>query len=287
MKRLRIVLIAVILLSALGVLLALASRASSKDIEGNIRIDLNYKYPYDLSFVIEKNLYNENLKSMVKNSGAKIKSYNKIEGINIFNLHEAKGKINRCSSPIMAVSQSNYDRLTKKNFKLEKGHAIFNYGDDGENKVLTSGGFIIDFPKYDDYKKGQVTSLLKKHQLSFNDYVKLKQDKDYIYIPEKNVVYKHGYIINPLSTNKDDLSIPFMSGFSIILSDEDYKNLEENASEDSIYYDVAVNLNNNNEYKNIKKKLSYKLNEIGGQKLKHTLILKEEKIHQEYLKMTK
>lgn|GEM_PF-3503080 len=63
MKRLRIVLIAVILLSALGVLIALASRASSKDIEGNIRIDSNYKYPYDLSFVIEKNLYNENLKT--------------------------------------------------------------------------------------------------------------------------------------------------------------------------------------------------------------------------------
>jgi len=187
----------------------------------------------------------------------------------------------------MAVSQSNYNKLTKENFKLEKGHAIFNYGDDGENKALTSGGLIIDFSKYDDHKKGEVASLLKEHQLSFNDYVKFKQNKDYIYIPEKNVVYKHGYIINPLNTRKDDLSIPFMPGFSIILSDEDYKNLEENSPEESIYYDVAVNLSNNNEYKNIEKNLSYKLNQIGGEKLKYTLILKEERIHQEYLNMTK
>jgi hypothetical protein len=57
--------------------------------------------------------------------------------------------------------------------------------------------------------------------------------------------------------------------------------LEENkqlkADKDNEELHNNTNLNNNNEYKSIKKKLSYKLNEIGGKKLKDTLLLKKEK----------
>lgn len=236
-------------------------------------------YPYDLSFVIEKDLYNADLKDAIEASGAKIKSFNTLEGINVLNLREYDRQINWIGMPIMATSQSYFNKLNKrsKNVDVGKNHAIFYYADLKD----THGGLIVDFSKEEDYKKNEVMALFNKNKVDFNDYLKLKANKGFLYIPHDNVIYKQGNISNVFNSSGEAPFIPFMRWNSIILSDEDYTKLKENSSPKLVYYDVLVNLYNNGDCKSIEKNLAQKLNKIGGEKLKDTLILKEAKFQEE------
>lgn len=274
----RSVLYVSILLIASGMALISISYSiykSSKD-------SIDKLYPYDLSFVIEKDLYNLDLKGIIEASGAKIKSFNTLEGINVLNLREYDRQINWMGMPIMATSQSRFNKLNKQSINVDKNHAVFYYADLKD----THGGLIVDFSKEEDYKKSKVMSLFNKNKVFLNDYIRFKQNKGCLYIPYGNVIYKQGNISNAFNSSGEASFIPFMRWNSIILSDEDYAKLKENSSLKLVYYDVLVNLYNNSDYKDIEKNLARKLNKIGGEKLKDTLTLKEAKF-QEQLGNTK
>lgn len=232
---------------------------------------LNSIDPYDLSFTVQSDLYKNSLKSTVEASGAKIKSYNTLEGINVFYLVVSKGKINWNGIMIMATSESSYNKLNKDHAAVKRGHAIFAQADGNSYQV---GGIVIDFPKEDNYEHSETFNLFRNNgTFPFTKYTKLKGNKGYIYIPEKSLTYKDKTINNTVFNSQG----VFARGISVILNDKDYENLKKNSSKSSIYDDVLVNLNNNYEYKNIKKNLSYNLNEVAGKKLKDKLFLKKEK----------
>ncbi|WP_027623806.1 FtsX-like permease family protein [Clostridium lundense] len=269
----------IVILLVFGAMLAISIPYSTyKSVEKNI----DTKYPYDLSFVAKKDLYKENFKDIIKNAGVEIKSYNELEGINVFNLQKSKDKVIFYGSPIMVVSESNYNKLNKSSVKINKGHAIQSYIN---TENLTNDGFIIDFSrtdfsKNDDYAKSTIYRLLNGGDaFSFNDYVKTKGNQGFLYIPKENIVDKAETITNTL--NRHDDSIGYIRGYSIILNDEDYNKVKGNVPQNSIHYDILVNLNNNNNYKEINKNLEYKLNKIGGEKFKNTLVLKKEKLSEE------
>lgn len=267
----RAVLYVVILLVASGVAFISISYSTYKSVDKYI----NSLYSYDLSFVMQSGLYNKDFKSEIEASGAKIKNYNTLEGINIFYLVVSQNKINWNGIMLMAISQSNYNKLNEDHVVVEKGHAIFAQTA-GNNRQV--GGLVIDFPKEDNYVNSKTFYLFRNNATyAFNKYVKCEKNDSYIYIPEKNVAYKDKTITNTLY----DSSGLFARGVSVIINDEDYYKLKENSSKNSIYNDVLVNLNNNSEYENIKKNLSYKLSKIGGKKLKDTLVLKKEKFSKE------
>lgn len=237
---------------------------------------INSIYPYDLSFVIEKDLYNENLKNIIKDSGAEIKSFGILEGINVLYFQKSKDQITWSSPLIMAVSQNNYNRSNKDNEHINKGNAVFNYSDADSSGDYFTGGLVIDFHKDDDYTKSTAFRLLNHgNSCLFNDYIKHKKGNGYLYIAKKNVIYKDKCITNSLDASKE---YPFIRGLSITLNNEDYNKLKGNSSSNSIYYDVLVNLNNNSKYKDIERNLMYELNKIGGEKLKGTLVLKQSKL---------
>jgi len=232
---------------------------------------LNSMDPYDLSFTVQSDLYKNSFKSTVEASGAKIKSYNTLEGINVFYLVVSKEKINWNGLMIMATSESNYNKLNKDRVAVKKGHAIFAQADGNSYQV---GGIVIDFPKEDNYEHSETFRLFRNNgTFPFTKYTNLKGNKGYIYIHEKNVTYKDKTINNTVFNSQG----VFARGISVILNDKDYENLKKNSSKSSIYDDVLVNLNNSNEYQSIKRNLSYNLNEIGGKELKDKLFLKKEK----------
>ncbi|PJI08478.1 MULTISPECIES: FtsX-like permease family protein [Clostridium] len=269
----RSVLYVSILLIASGIALISISYSiykSSKD-------SIDRLYPYDLSFVIEKDLYNLDLKDVLETSGAHIKSFNTLQGINVLNLREYSNQINWMGIPIMATSQNCFNKLNKQNINVTQNHALFYYADLKD----THGGLIVDFSKEEDYKISKVMSLFNRNKVSLNDYIKFKNNKGFLYIPYPNVIYKQGNISNAFNSSGDASFIPFMRWNSIILSDEDYAKLKENSSPKLIYYDVLVNLYNNDDCKVIEKNLSQKLNKIGGEKLKDTLTLKELKLQEQ------
>lgn len=241
---------------------------SSKDSIDNL-------YHYDLSFVIEKDLYNSDLKDIIESSGAKIKSFNKIEGINVLNLREYDKQINWMGMPIMATSQSNYNKLEKSSIKVDKRHAIFYCIE----KIKTKrGGLVIDF----SYEKNKTMSVFSSGKALLSNYMKFKGNRGFLYIPYNNVTYREGNFTNVIINSSLDNYFPtFMRWDSIVLNDEDYTKLKENSSRKLVYYDVLVNLYNNGDYKDIEKKLAQKLNKIGGEKLKYTLTLKQAKFQEQ------
>lgn len=232
---------------------------------------LNSIDPYDLSFTVQNDLYENNLKSTVEASGAKIKSYNTLEGINVFYLVVSKEKINWNGIMVMVTSESSYNKLNEDHVVVKRGHAIFAQADGNRYQA---GGIVIDFPKEDNYENSETFHLFCNNgTFEFTKYTKIKENKGYIYIPEKNVTYKDKTINNTLFNSQG----VFARGISIVINDEDYENLKKNSSKSSIYDDVLIDLNNSNKYKSIEKNLSYKLNKIGGKKLKDTLFLKKRK----------
>lgn len=269
----RSVLYVSILLIASGMTLISISYSVYKSSKNSI----DRLYPYDLSFVIEKGLYNSDLKDVIEASGAKIKNFNTLEGINVLNLREYDRQINWMGMPIMATSQSCFNKLNKQSINVGKNHAVFYYTDLKD----THGGLIVDFSKEEDYTKSKVMALFNKNKIAFNDYIKFKGNKGFLYIPYDSVIYKQGNISNVFNSSGEAPFIPFMRWNSIILSDEDYTKLKENSSPKLVYYDVLVNLYNNGDCKSIEKNLAQKLNKIGGEKLKDTLILKEAKFQEE------
>ncbi|MFL0252221.1 ABC transporter permease [Clostridium neuense] len=263
----RTVLYVVIILVAGGIGFISVSYSNYISIDNN----LNSIDPYDLSFTVQNDLYKNSLKSTVEASGAKIKSYKVLQGINVFYLVVSKEKINWNGIMIMATSESRYNKLNKDRVAVRRGHAIFAQAGGNNYQV---GGIVIDFPKEDDYENSETFRLFCNNGIfPFTRYTKLKQNKGYIYVPEKNITYKDKTINNTLFNSQGT----FVRGVSVILSDEDYEKLKKNSSKSSIYDDVLINLNNNNEYKSIEKNLSYNLNKIGGKKLKDTLFLKKKK----------
>lgn len=266
----RIVLYIIILLASGAMMLISTTYSTYKSSAKYI----NTLYPYDLSFVIKKDLYDkhiEDLRNIIKNSGAKVKNYNEIENIDVYNLRKHDNKISWYSSLIMVVCESNYKNISNSDINVKKNHAILNTLNQNE---LKDGGLIIDFPN----KKGEsiISNLFSnKNTCYFNDYTKSKNYKNYIYIPQKNIIYIQKYITNNLDTPQ------YTKGSSIIINKSDYLKLKKGASKNFIYYDILANLNNNNNYKYIMKNLRYNLNNIGGKQLVDTLIFKKEKLDEE------
>lgn len=226
---------------------------------------VNSLYPYDLSFVIPKNKIKGDLRNIITDSGAQIKNYNQLESIDIPDLRKYKNNVKWNNSQIPVVNENNYSELIKKNINIKKGHAIFVYSD--ESNALLESGLIIDFPK----DKNEINKLMQiNNEIPFMDYVKSKGNKGFLYIPRKNKIDKLGSISNCLENESCSRSS------YIIINDEDYTKLKENSIASYTYYDVMVNINNDNDYKYIKRNLEKRLTKVGGSTVKQTLVLKGE-----------
>lgn len=269
----RSVLYVVILLISSGMALISISYSIYKSSKNSI----DNLYPYDLSFVTQKSLYKSNLRNIIETSGAKIKSFDVLEGVNVFDLREFNRYVNWMGLPIMATSQSNYNKLKKTNLKIDKNHAVFYYA----NLKNIQGGLVIDFSKEADYKKNTVMNLFNSNKVLLDNYMKFKGNKGFLYIPASKVVYKAGAVTNVFNSVLEDPFIPFMRFDSIILNNEDYVKLKEKSSPKLVYYDVLINLYNNDAYKTIERKLTHSLDKIGGEELKYTLILKENEVEKQ------
>lgn len=222
------------------------------------QMGIDSDYPYDLSFVVSKNEIGENLKDIIKSSGADIKTYTKLENIEVPDIRLYNNKIINVYSQIGILSESNYNIITKKNVHINKDHAIFIHREK-RGRFLNSG-LIIDFTK----NNNKFNSFLK-------DYKKTK--KRFIYIPKENKVDKIGMATNCLLVGN------YSRLASIVINDNEYKRLKQNSLDSSIYYDILVNINNNNDYKKIEKNLRHKLNKIGNSTIKTSLVLKREKFN--------
>lgn len=230
---------------------------------------VNIKYPYDLSFIVPKDKYNENFKQIIKSSGAEIKSYNALENIDMPDVRENNNKIVWFNFQTNVVSESNYKKLTEDKVNIENGHAIFYSAD----KHTTEGGLIINFPK----NEKEIKKIMQMpDNVLFKDYVKYKNNEGFLYIQNKNKINREGNITNFLSNSN------YSRICSIVINDNDYKKLKENSMNSSIYYDVLVKLSNNDNYKLIKSNLAKRLNKIGGKVVKNSLVMKKEKFDAEF-----
>lgn len=230
---------------------------------------INNSYPYDLSFVAGNDQKNEDFESIIKTVGVDINSYNMLECIEVPELKVTGNHVIWDNFQIAVTSESSYKKLTKKNIRIEQGHAVLaEYDTTGGN---LDSGIIIDIPDSDD--ELQRLSTFNFGMATLEDYKRMKGNHEYLYVPKQNKIIKSNNISNLL------MSRDYFRGRSIIVNDEDYRKLKARCINNSICYDVLVDFNNRGNYETIEKKLKETLGRIKSNKsIMKSLVIKQEKL---------
>lgn len=228
----------------------------------SVKKQMNLKYTYDLSFVLPEDKVSSDLKNIIESTGADVKSYNLLEGINVPDMRDYDGRVKWFNFQTEVISKSNYEKITKKNIDIQKDHALYLHL---ENHSL-KGGLIIDFLKDED----EINKLSHVDGISIEDYKKMKGGSGFMYIPSENKVNKSENIGNYFFSND------YARTCKIVLNDDDYNKLKQNSMKSAVCCDVLVNLNNNGDYGKYKTKIENALNQIGGTAAKESLIIKRE-----------
>lgn len=239
-------------------------RYTGKDIDNN--------YPYDLSFISEKNNSIINFESIVNAAGGKIRSINRLEGIETQKILQHNNVIGFHGQTII-VSESNYNKVTNQNIEIKQKCAVI--ADPQSDSKVSDDGIIIDYP-IDEAQTPRLFNLLKS-RINFSAYKNIKQNKGFLYIPKENITVNKKPATNMFLAQNHHVRID-----AIVVNDEDYKNLKANAIDDAISYDILVNLNNNSSYNLIKQNLTKSLNNISRQeRIGDTIVFKQEKFNQQ------
>ena len=85
----------------------------------------NARYPYDISFVVEKeNLQNVDLKQLVEESTGEIESYGELEGINLPDIKVGDGVRAMYDVQTLNISENTYNKIYNKDLSLDNGEVM-------------------------------------------------------------------------------------------------------------------------------------------------------------------
>ena len=222
------------------------------------------KYPYDISFVVEKeNLQNVDLKQLVEESTGEIESYGELEGINLPDIKVGDGVRAMYDVQTLNISENTYNKIYNKDLSLDNGEVMLV---DSEKTGRSLGaGFILDF-------SGEVSGNMNE-EVSLDEYKKQHDSNKYFYIPNENRKDEVSSIINCLINND-------YTRFSVLVdNDQDYEVMKKSIGNKAITYDILVNLKNSKPYESYSEILKAKLEQTLGIKVSNSLTIKEKELN--------
>ncbi|MGL4771929.1 MAG: FtsX-like permease family protein [Clostridium sp.] len=219
--------------------------------ETNRQIDS--KYPYDIGFIVNNNqINNNNIKSFILNNIGEVNSYFELEGLNIPNIRVYDGEcLWRCKN-MLVISERNYTRLCNEELNLKQGEIL-------QLSIEKMGSFVDAGFMLDLSKKGM------DRQVQFDDYISNRDEGSYLYVPKENKRFEEKEIVNVVynkSYNRID---------TIVVNNDDYEMMKGKLGDESITYDILINLKGSLDFEG-----KEKLSEYLGKEAQSTLTIKSD-----------
>lgn len=221
----------------------------------NTKKYIDNKYPYDVSMIVSKEEYDEDKLVTVLNKHIdNIRSFNKIESLNLDEIRTNGNMINGRIKNILVVSNENYKSLTGNIYDIEKGSIVYLRLEKANGDL--EEGFMLE--ALDETK-------LKEKEMSIEDFKNLHEENEYLNIPVENVTFEVGQITNYTNSRK------YVRFDSLILNDDDYAMLKSKLSDSKMSYDILLNIDGNIDIEELKDELKNNL----GEHVSESLSVKE------------
>lgn len=215
-------------------------------------------FPQDISIIVNKEeRENNNFKKIIEESGGKVDFYYELESITSLLTTVEEENVIGDRIEVSIIDEKDYNRLTNNNIDLKNNEVVY------VNKLLAKKdldtGLILDYSKDKNFEN--IGNLKEREE----------KNDSFFYFSKENVNHDIDNFINKTMTEE-----VFYSA-TIIVKHDMYNKIKENTVEEDLKYNVIANLKNNNKYKEIRKEITPRLEEI-NKKITRTLTISEEEL---------
>ena len=226
----------------------------------SVKITTDTKYKYDLSFVVPLNTSESRIKEILKDNDIRVKQYNELEGLNVFDLR-VTGEDLIPHGISLVISEDSYRKFTGESLNLRDNELL--YGKLSDSGLFKNSNILFD------------CSNVKKTS-TFSEYKKKIPENKYMFFEQQNKKYNKTLVTNSSASKY------FIRGINITVNNENYKKLSNMCNEESKTKDILLNIDPY-DYNYYKKNLQQDLKKEFGDKFADTLCIKQEEFD-EFLK---
>lgn len=232
----RVVLYVVTLLVSGGMIFTSFAYSMYKSTEKQIDME----FPYDMSFIVDKSsIKDTDIRGFVTENLGEVKSYSEIEGLNIPNIRvNDDGDCLWRRSNMLVISEDTYKALRDNELNLEKGEIFYCHAEKTSSSY--DGGFMMDLSK----------RVMDNNSMSLAEYKTQHKADEYMYVPKEKKREKIDTIVNYSTANEE-----YFRDDVVVVNNDDYKIMKQRLGNESITYDILINLEEGKKYDEFYKKL--------------------------------
>ena len=122
----------------------------------SVKITTDTKYKYDLSFVVPLNTSESRIKEILKDNDIRVKQYNELEGLNVFDLR-VTGEDLIPHGISLVISEDSYRKFTGESLNLRDNELL--YGKLSDSGLFKNSNILFDCSNvkktstFSEYKK--------------------------------------------------------------------------------------------------------------------------------------